>query len=1039
MISAFFINRPKFAFVISIIVTLMGLLAIPSLPVSEFPELAPPQVNVTTSYPGASAEIVKDVVAQVIESEVNGVENMIYMSSKSANDGSYNLSVTFDVGTDADMAQVNVSNRVQQAMAKLPDEVKRQGVNVKKVSPSILMAINLYSPDDKYDNLFLNNYMGINLKNNLARVPGVSEASVIGGMDYSMRLWLDPNKMTALSVTVTDVMQAIKEQNIQVAAGRIGAAPVASDQRFQYTLQTQGRLKTPEEFGNIVLRAENDGRRVLLSDVSRIELGALAYDAQAYLNGHDSALLFINQAADANALEVANGVRAELERLSKNFPEGLKYDVLYDTTDFVEASIDEMYETLLIAIVLVILVVFLFLQDARQTLIPAIAIPVSLIGTFLFLLLFDMSLNTVSLFALILAIGIVVDDAIVVVENVTRHMEDGMAPKEATIKTMKEVTGPVLATTLVLLAVFAPTAVMPGITGKMYAQFSVTICISVLISSVNALTLSPALCATLLRTPKVHTRGYKAHFNRYFDKLTANYTGLVKILLRRSLFVALAFVAMLAATGGIVSKVPAGFVPQEDKKAFFVDIKLPDGSSINRTNEKVQEMFKKTADVEGVSDVISVAGYSIISQTVSSNAGLMIVVLDPWEARQSPELEEKAIVNRINRLLNSQFPGAQVMAFSLPALPGVGTVGGAEFNLQDTAGRSPQELAQVMGGFITNLNSQPEIAMAFSGYRANVPQMFVDVDRVKAKTQGIPLNEIFASLQTMLGGSYVNDFNRYGKVFRVMLQAETQYRNSEDDIISFHVRNNEGEMVPLSTLVKINPVLGPEYISQFNLYSSAQMNAFPAPGHSTGDVIKAIQRASSQLPDGYTYSWSGQTFQEIKAGNLAPIIFALAILFTYLFLVAQYESWSIPVAVLLSVPVAIFGALLAVVITGSEMNLYTQIGMVLLIGMACKSAILVVEFACHLHAEGASVFEAAVTAAKLRFRAVLMTSIAFILGTLPLVIATGAGAESRHSLGYAIFGGMIAASVIGTILVPVLYYLIQNARDKTKGNKVSTS
>lgn len=1030
MISQFFIGRPKFAFVISILLTLMGLLSIPMLPISEFPDLAPPQVSVTTSYPGASAEIVKDVVAQVIESEVNGVEGMIYMSSKSANDGSYALNVTFDVGVDADMAQVNVSNRVQQAMAKLPEEIKRQGVSVEKQSPSILLVVNLFSPEGKFDNLFLNNYMGINLKNNLARVPGVSKVNIIGAMDYSMRLWLNPNKMAALSVTVSDVLTSVKEQNIQVAAGRIGAAPVDPNQAFQYTLQTQGRLKTPEEFGNIIIRAETDGRRIILSDVARVELGALSYDAQASLNGEDSAMLFINQSPDANALDVAQGVRDELEKLSKDFPEGLEYAVLYDTTDFVDATIEEMYETLLIAIALVILVVYMFLQDWRQTLVPAIAIPVSLIGTFLFLLIFGMSLNTVSLFALILAIGIVVDDAIVVVENVTRHMQDGLDPKEATIKTMHEVTGPVIATTLVLLAVFAPTAVMPGITGQMYAQFSVTICIAVLISSVNALTLSPALCATLLRAPKEHKTGFKAAFNRFFDNLTGKYSNLVQALLRRSALVAVGFVVLLVGTAGLGSSVPLGFVPQEDKKAIFVDVRLPDGSSINRTKIMMKDMIDTVNEIEGVTNIISATGYSIISSTVSSNAGLMIVTLDSWELRETPELSEKGIVNTINRTLHSQYPGAQAMAFSLPPLPGVGNVGGVEFNLQDTGGRSPKQLARVMGGFITTLNSQPEIASAFSGYRANVPQMYVEIDRVKAKAQGIPLDEIFASMQTMLGGNYVNDFNRFGKVFNVMLQAETQFRNSEDDIISFHVRNKDGEMVPLSTLITIHPILGPEYIGQFNLYTTAQINAFPAPGYSSGDVIAAIERSSQQLPSGYTYAWSGQTYQEIKAGNLAPIIFTLAIIFTYLFLVAQYESWSIPIAVLLSVPIALFGALMAVWATGSDLNLYTQIGMVLLIGMACKNAILVVEFACQLREEGNSIFDSAMTAARLRFRAVLMTAISFILGTMPLVVASGAGAASRHSLGYAIFGGMLAATIIGTILVPVLYYLVQSAREK---------
>jgi HAE1 family hydrophobic/amphiphilic exporter-1 len=1031
MISKVFVSRPKFAFVISIFLTLTGLLAIPFLPVSEFPDLAPPQINVNTSYPGASAEIVKDVVAQVIETEVNGVEGMLYMSSKSANDGSYALNVTFNVGTDADMAQVNVSNRVQKAMANLPDEIKRQGVSVEKQSPNLLMAVNLFSPSGRYDNLFLNNYMGIYIKNNLARVNGVSKVNIIGAMDYSMRLWLDPNKMASLSITVNDVMQAIKEQNIQVAAGRIGAAPVNKEQRFQYTLKTKGRLSDPEEFKNIVLRAETDASIVLLGDVARVELGALSYDAAGFLNGKDSALLFINQSSDANALDVASGVKEELEKLAQSFPEGLEYTVLYDTTEFVDASIEEMYETLFIAVALVILVVYLFLQNIRQTLIPAIAIPVSLIGTFLFLLIFNLSLNTVTLFALVLAIGIVVDDAIVVVENVTRHINDGLAPKEATLKTMGEVSGPVIATTLVLLAVFAPTAVMPGITGKMYAQFSVTICIAVIISSINALTLSPALCSTLLKKEDGHTKSwFKTTFNNGFDKLTENYSLLVSVLLKKVIFVATMFAMLLVFLWFAGANIPSSFVPQEDKKAIFVDISLPDGASLNRTDKQLQNMLKEIKTLDGVSDIISASGYSIVSETVSSNAGLMIVLLDDWNDRQSSQLHERTIVQKINHLLNRQFPGAQALAFSLPPLPGVGTVGGAEFNLQNTNGDTPEELAIVMSGFITNLNSQSEISHAYSGYRANVPQMFVEVDRIKAKSQGIPLNEIFVSLQTMLGGSYINDFNRYGKVFRVMVQADSQFRNSEDDIISFHVRNKTGEMVPLSTLVDVKPVLGPEYIGQFNLYTSAQINAFPASGYSSGEVINAIERAVKQLPNGYSISWSGQTYQEIEAGNLAPIIFSLALVFTYLFLVAQYESWSIPFAIILSVPIAILGAFITLIIVGSDMNLYAQIGMVLLIGMACKNAILVVEFACQLRDSGYSIYDAALNAAKLRFRAVLMTAVSFILGIMPLVFASGAGAASRQSLGYVIFGGMLAASIVGTILVPVLYFVIQNIREK---------
>ncbi|RJG49110.1 efflux RND transporter permease subunit [Motilimonas pumila] len=1034
MLSLFFINRPKFAFVISIVLTIAGLLSIPVLPVSEYPEVAPPQINVSTSYGGASAEIVKAVIAQPIEAEVNGVEDMIYMESKSSNDGSYSLNVTFEVGTDADMAQVKVQNRVTQAMAKLPSEVQRQGVKVEKQSPNMLMVVNLVSPNDSYDSLFITNYAGINLKDSLARQPGVSKVQIIGGMDYAMRIWLDPDRMASLKVTTQDVIGSLQEQNIQVAAGRIGSAPFSKDQQFQYTLQTKGRLSSVEEFKQVIIRSRNDGSKVTVGDIAKVELGSQTYDAEGKLNNKPSAIIAIYQSPDANALEVAKAVKAEMNRLAKAFPQDLEHLVLYDTTAFIETSIAEVVETLLVAIALVILIVYIFLQDFRSTLVPAIAIPVSLVGTFAFLLAVDMSINTVSLFALIMAIGIVVDDAIVVVENVTRLMQEkGLSPKEATIESMKEVTGPVIATTLVLLAVFAPTAVMPGITGQMYAQFSVTICIAVLISSINALTLSPALSAMLLKPPKEHTKGFHGMFNKVLERANKGNVSFVNFMVRKA-------VVAIALYGGIIfciiwlgGSLPSGFVPQEDKKAFMVDIQLPDGSSLNRTEAVMEELVKLTLEEEGVTDVIHASGFSILTGSVSSNGGLLIVTLDEWEKRLDPALHESVIVQKLQAKYNT-IPQAKVMAFSLPPLPGLGNVSGFQFVLQDTMGRSSQELAQVMRGLIIKANEQPEIAAAFSNFRADVPQLYVDVNRDKAKSLGIPLSDIFNTLQTQLGAMYVNDFNRFGKVFRVMVQAQTSYRDSEEDIKRFFVRSKDGEMIPLSTLVTVSPILGPEVVEQYNLYGSTNINGIPAPGYSSGQAIEAMKRAAEQtLPTGYTYSWTGQTYQELKAGNLAPIIFSLALLFTYLFLVAQYESWTIPLAVMMAVPIAMLGAFVNVWIVGAEINLYTQIGLVLLIGLASKSAILIVEFAKVERENGLSIAEAAAKAARLRFRAVLMTGFSFVLGVVPLVIATGAGAASRTSLGYAVFGGMIAACIVGTLMVPVFYSIMQGLREKVKG------
>ncbi|MBT8040420.1 MAG: efflux RND transporter permease subunit [Gammaproteobacteria bacterium] len=1033
MISATFIQRPKFAMVVSIVIVLAGLISIPLLPVAEFPNIAPPQVQVSTNYPGANAQTLQNAVAGPIEQKVNGVEGMIYMQSTSANDGSYTLNVSFDFGIDPDQAQVNVQNLVSQVMPLLPEEVKRQGVTVRKQSTDMLMVVNIYSPDKSLSPEFISNYASINVADVLARVPGVAQAQNMGALDYGMRVWLDPDRLASLGLTVEDIVASIREQNVEVAAGAIGGPPAPAGQQFQYTLTTQGRLERVEEFERIVVRAGGDAQVVYLGDVARLELGSQSYSWRGELDGSPSAILTIYKLPEANALQVAGDIADAMQRLQNDFPEGLEAGILYDTTRYITISIRGVVTTLFQAVMLVILVVFVFLGNWRATLIPAVTIPVALIGTFAFMLATGMTINTVSLFGLILAIGVVVDDAIVVIENTERHVGSGLSGREAALQTMKEVTGPIVATTLVLLAVFVPVTLMPGISGSLYRQFAMTISVAVVISSINALTLSPALAALLIgRQPA--PRGLLGKFSSMLDSATIRYRAIVDTSVRRLPLTIAIYLVLAVVIGLLVMRLPSAFVPDEDKGAFFVDIQLPDGATLERTEAVTQKVNGILASDPDVAHVMTVYGYSILKGGISGNGAFSIAVLKDWDERPNPDQHQMAIAQRLQGRLWA-LPEAMALTFSTPAIPGVGAVSGLDYRLLDELGRSPAELAAVANTIVTEANKAPAIARAFTSFRAGIPLLELEVDRVKAKDQGIPLSHIFGSLQAMLGSLYINDFNLFGRTFRVMAQAEGEYRNEEADIGRIHVRNSAGEMVPLSTLVSTRPALGPEILNRYNLLNSVTINAIPAPGFSESDAIEAMREISARsLPQGYSYAWSGITYQSQAAGNLAPIIFTLALVFVYLFLVAQYESWWIPASILLSVPLALIGAFAGLMAMGIPLNIYAQIGLVLLIGISAKTAILIVEFAKQLReTEGRSVGEAAVEAAGLRFRAVLMTALSFVLGVLPLVLASGAGAASRVSMGVTVFFGMLASAILGTLMVPAAFATVQRFREWVKG------
>lgn len=1047
MISKFFIDRPRFAFVISIVITLAGIVALFTLPVTQYPDITPGQVSISATYPGADAKTVQETVIQPIEAQVNGVKRMIYMSSNATDTGAATITVTFDIGTDGDSNTVNTQNRVNWASAQLPEEVRRQSVIVKEKSPSMLLVIALFSPDGRYDDLFLSNYASIYLKDELARIPGVGEVQLLGEHKYSMRIWLDPERMAGMNMTVDEVTNALKQQNVQVSAGALGEAPTGGNGIFRYALQTQGRLSEVSEFEEIVVRSTPDGAQVKLKNIAEVELGAENYSSTGTYNGKPAALLAVYQLNEANGIQIREACAARLEELKAYFPEGIDYGIPFDTTSFITASIDEVAMTLIIAVILVVAITYLFLQDWRSTVVPTLAIPVSLIGTFAVLLVIGYTINLITLFALILAIGIVVDDAIVVIENVNRLMEEEhLSPKQAAVKSMEEVTGPVIATTAVLLAMFIPICFLPGITGEMYRQFGITIAVSVVISSVNALTLSPALCSILLKP--VEPGGKKFFlfrwFNDGFERLTGGYIRLVRLIVRRALFALVLFAVIVFGCYWFYVNLPTGFIPEEDQGKLFVNIQLPDAASFDRTQAFTERVVEEVRKVDGVVDVLGVAGYSILTGSQASNNSMVLVSLLPWKERKSPELSQDAIQRKLQALLNRD-PGAVVQVFGLPTIQGIGTTGGFSFVVEDTTGTYPERLETAVNDLCAAARQNPAIGSAYSTFRAQVPQVFLNIDREKALKLGVAISDINTALQGLTGYTYVNDFNKFGKVYKVEIQAAARARRTVPDVRGIYVPNSQGEMVPLGTLVEVEQRLSPQYLNRYNMYSSATINGSNAPGYSTGQAMEAMEELARQiLPEGMKFDWTDMSYQEKAANqpvrlgggvslNMTMIIFSLALLFMYLFLVAQYESWMIPVAVLLSVPIAFFGSLLFLWVMNVENNIYTQVGFVLLFGLACKTAILIVEFAKVSHEQGKSIFDAAVEAAKLRFRAVLMTAISFILGVLPLVVATGAGAASRVSLGSAVFGGMIVAAIGGTLLVPMFYAVVQRLIEFRRG------
>jgi multidrug efflux pump len=1029
MISKFFIDRPIFASVLSIAIVLIGLIAMRVLPVAQYPEIVPPQVVVSATYPGASAETIAETVAAPLEQQVNGVEDMIYMQSTSTGSGTMSLSVYFQTGTNADQATINVNNRVQRATAVLPEEVRRQGVTVTKRSSSILQIVALSSPDRRYDTIYISNYALINIIDELRRTPGVGDASLFGASDYSMRIWLRPDKVAQYNLTPGDVAAAIRDQNAQFAAGRFAEEPTPSRQAFTYSVTTQGRFADPREFEQIVLRSDENGGALRLKDVARVELGSLNYSTVSTLNGAPTVPIGIYLQPGANALDVSGAVDAAMSRLAQRFPDGLRYDVPYNTTKFIQVSIEEVVMTFIEAIVLVVIVVFLFLQNWRATLIPLLAVPVSIVGTFAGMYALGFSVNLLTLFGLILAIGIVVDDAIIVLENVERIMStEHKPPREAAIQAMQEVSGPVIAVVLVLCAVFIPVSFLGGLAGELYRQFAVTIAVSVVISGIVALTLTPALCALLLK--EGHSEPWLPFriFNRGFDWVTRTFTSGTAFFLRHALIALVLIGGMLGVTWLLFERVPGGLVPAEDLGNVFVVTALPPAASLDRTLDITAKVSDELKRNPAVADVVTIAGFDLLSGAQKTNAGVSFVTLKDWSERTDPRLDARNLAPAF-AALNVNFRDGIVVGFNPPPITGMSTTGGFEFYLQDRSGGSLESLSQAAQQVIQAARQRPELSGVSTTFNTNVPQYRIDVDRDKAKALGVPISAIFDTMQSTFGSLYVNDFGLFGRTYRVSLSSEPEFRMTPNDLQHVFVRSDKGNMVPLNVLLSTSRIVGPDVVDRFNVFPAAKIQGNPAPGYSSGQAIAAIEQVVSQnLSSDYSIGWTGSAYQELQSAGTGSQGFLLGLVMVFLILAAQYERWSLPFAVITAVPFAVFGAILAIWLRGIENDIYFQVGLVTLIGLAAKNAILIVEFAAERYRAGETVYDAALDAARLRFRPIVMTSLAFILGVVPLAISTGAGSASRHSVGTGVIGGMLAATFLAILFVPLFFRLVTRER-----------